>query len=171
MTDDFNPANMSGFTQYLFTVLGRFRDVAIDNHIQGGSLDDLTAHETGLVPGDYLLNHYQKPVVFSVFSDYSGSPTTIAHDTDTFTIDVAVFDWDFDLSYGMENAIRLTAKVVDNVEANRTLESSPGAGDPIAEDVQWSTLEPDFEFSDSQDMVLNWASVSFEIQTRRQRPT
>lgn len=170
MSTEFNPNALDGFTEHLFLVLGRFRDVAVNNHIDGGNLADATYHETALVSGDALLNQYEPPVVFTVFSGYEGDADTVRKQTDTLSMDAAVFDWNFSREFGLENVIRLVANVVDNVEQNRTLESRPGVGDPVAEDVTWSSLEPDFEFSDNQDMVLHWCSVSFEVQTRRLRP-
>jgi len=170
MSTEFDPDALDGFTQHLFTVLGRFRDVAVNNHLSGGSLSDVEAHETALVSGDTLLNHYDPPVVFTVFSGYEGDTDTVRKDTDTFTIDAAVFDWNFSREFGFENVLRITGNIVDNVEANRTLETRPGAGDPIAEDVNWNSLEPDFQFSEGQDMVLHWCSVTFEVTTRRIKP-
>lgn len=170
MSTEFDPGELDGFTRHLFTVLGRFRAVAIDDHIDGGNLADLTYHETGMVNGDTLLNTYNPPVVFSVFSGYGSEADTVAKQTDTFTVDVAVFDWNYSREWGLENVLRLVANVVNNVEANRTLESSPGAGDPVAEDVTWSSLEPDFQFSEDESMVINWCSASFEITSRRIRP-
>jgi hypothetical protein len=170
MSTEFNPDALDGFTEHLFLVLGRFRDVAVNNHIDGGNLRDVEAHETAIVSGDTLLNHYDPPVVFTVFSGYEGDADTIRKQTDTFTIDVAVFDWNFSREFGLENVLRLTGNVINNVERNRTLESTPGAGDPVAEDVTWSSLEPDFEFSENEDMVIHWASVSFEVRTRRIKP-
>lgn len=170
MTDSFDPDALDGFTRHLFTVLGRFRDTAVGSHIQNGNLSDVTYHEKSLVTGDALLNTYDPPVVFSVFSGYDSEADTVAKQTDTFTVDVAVFDWNFSREWGLENVIRLVANVVTNVEDNRTLESSPGAGDPVAEDVVWSELEPDFQFSDDESMVISWCSVTFEITTRRIKP-
>lgn len=170
MTTEFNPAGLDGFTEHLFLVLGRFRDVAVNNHLDGGNLRDVEAHETALVTGDTLLNHYDPPVVFTVFTGYDSDADTIRKQTDDLSMNAAVFDWNFSREFGLENSIRLLANVIDNVEQNRTLETRPGAGDPVAEDVVWDSLEPDFEFSDGQDMVMHWASVSFDIRTRRLRP-
>lgn len=170
MTENFDPDALDGFTRHLFTVMGRFRSVAIDNHMDNGNLSDVTFHETGMVNGDTLLNTYNPPVVFSVFSGYDTEADSVAKQTDTFTVDVAVFDWNYSRDWGLENVLRLVANVVTNVENNRALESSPGAGDPVAEDVTWSSLEPDFQFSDDESMVINWCSVSFEITSRRIRP-
>lgn len=166
---EIDTSNLTGFSEHLFKVLDRFRAVAIDNHISGGSLDDLTFHETGMVDGNTLVNHYEAPVVFSVFNNYEGEADTIRKETDTFTVDVAVFGWNFNRQWNLENVVRLIAEVVDNVEANRTLTDSNGQ-DPVAEDVNWNSLEADFRFSDGNDMVIHWASVTFEIRTRRLRP-
>jgi len=170
MTQNFDTDALDGFTRHLFTVLGRFRDVAVNDHMDNGTLSDVTYHETALVTGDALLNTYNPPVVFTVFSGYDSEANSIAKQTDTFTVDVAVFDWNYSQTWGLENVMRLVANVVTNVEGDRTLESSPGAGDPVAEDVTWSGLEPDFRFSDDESMVINWCSVTFEITSRRIRP-
>lgn len=170
MATEFDPGELDGFTEHLFTVLGRFREVAVDNHIDGGNLADCTYHEQALVTGSALLNNYEPPVVFTVFSDYDGDPDTVRKQADTLSIDAAVFDWNYSQEFGLENAVRLCANVVSNVEANRTLETEPGAGDPVATDTAWSTLEPDFEFADGEDMAIHWCSVSFEVETRRLRP-
>lgn len=170
MTTQFDPDDLSGFPAHLFTVLGRFRDVAVDNHLsEGDSLEDVTYHETGMVDGDTLINTYDPPVVFSVFSGYDSEADTVAKQTDTFSVDVAVFDWNFSREWGLENVIRLCATVVNNVEANRNLTDSDGT-DPVAEDVTWSGLEPDFRFSDDESMVIHWCSVGFEVTTRRIKP-
>lgn len=170
MSTEFNPGQLDAFTRHLFTVLGRFRKVAVDDHIDGGSLSDLTFHETSMVNGDTLLNSYEPPVVFTVFTGYDSSSDTVSKQTDTLSIDAAIFDWNWNQQWGLENVLRLCATVIDNVEANRTLESEPGAGDPVAEDVTWSGLEPDFQFDNNQDVVIHWCSVSFEVQSRRTRP-
>lgn len=170
MTTEFDPSNLSGFPQHLFTVLGRFRDVAVDNHLQSGeSLEDVTFHETGMVDGNTLLNTYDPPVVFSVFSGYDSEADTIAKQTDTFSVDVAVFDWNYSRDWGLENVLRLCSTVIDNVEHNRTLTKEDGT-DPVAEDVTWSGLEPDFRFSDNEEMVIHWCNVGFEVETRRIKP-
>lgn len=170
MTENFDPDALPGFTGHLFRVLGRFRDVAVNNHMDNGNLSDVTFHETGMVNGDTLLNTYNPPVVFSVFSGYDSEADSVAKQTDTFTVDVAVFDWNYSRDWGLENVLRLIGNVITNVEANRTLQSSPGAGDPVAEDVTWSNLEPDFQFSEDESMVINWCSVSFDVTSRRIRP-
>jgi len=170
MSTEFNPDALDGFAGHLFRLLRRFRNVAVNNHIDGGSLADVEYHETALVNGDQLINHYDPPVIFSVFTGYEGDPDTIRKQTDTFTVDVAVFDWNFSRAFGLENVLRLTAEVINNVENNRTLQSEPGAGDPVAEDVDWNSMEPDFQFSEGQDMVMNWCSVTFQVQTRRRKP-
>ena len=152
MTTEFDPSNLSGFPAHLFTVLGRFRDVAVDNHMDTGeSLEDVQYHETAIVDGNTLLNTYEPPVVFSVFSGYDSEADTVAKQTDTFTV-------------------RLIATVVNNVEQNRSL-TKPDGTDPVAEDVTWSGIEPDFQFSDNEDMVLHWCSVSFSVTSRRLKPT
>lgn len=171
MTTEFDPSNLSGFPAHLFTVLGRFRDVAVDNHMDAGDpLEDVQYHETAIVDGNTLLNTYEPPVVFSVFSGYDSEADTVAKQTDTFTVDVAVFDWNYSRQWGFENVLRLIATIVDNVEQNRSLTKSDGT-DPVAEDVTWSGIEPDFQFSDNEDMVLHWCSVSFSVTSRRLKPT
>jgi hypothetical protein len=170
VTTEFDPADLSGFPEHLFTVLGRFRDVAVDNHLADGeSLEDVTFHETGMVDGDTLINSYKPPVVFTVFSGYDSEADTVAKQTDTFSVDAAVFDWNFSRDWGLENVVRICSTVVDNVEANRNLTKSDGT-DPVAEDVTWSGLEPDFRFSGGGDAVVHWCSVGFEVRTRRIKP-
>lgn len=167
---EFDPDALSNFANHLFVVLDRFRAVAVDNHIDGGNLSDLTYHETAMVSGDVLVETYDPPVVFSVFSGYDSTADTIAKNTDTLTIDVAVFDWNYSPEWGLENVLRLCANVVSNVEANRTLESEVGAGDPVATDVTWSGLDPDFRFAGNNGAVFHWCSVTFEVESRRERP-
>lgn len=169
---EFDPANLSDFASHLFEVLRRFRNVAVENHTGSGeTLEDVQYHETSVMDASRMVRQYEPPVVFSLLSDYSGEADTISKDHDVLTVDVATFTWDYDRDYGFEDAVRIMAKVIDNVEANRSLESSPGAGDPVATDVSWDSLEADFQFSDDRELVVHWASTTFQVETERIRPT
>jgi len=172
MTRNFDPANLDGFTKFLFELLGRFRDVAIENHISSGNLSDLTAHTPGVVSGEQLLNHFEPPVVFSVINSFDDEPVTVIKQEGTLELDVAVFYWDYDRidGYGLENAVRLTGNVIHNVEQNRELKDSNNQ-DPLATDTGFTNLEPGYEFSRDQNAVLNWCSVRFEIDIKRNKPT
>lgn len=171
MTTDIDPATEPAFSAFAFELIGRFRDVAVDNHMGvGESLEDVTAHETGLVEGSQLLNHYDPPVVFTVFTSMDDAAHTTRARQTTLNMDVAAFNWNYDANYGFEDTLRVMFRVIGNVEANKTLQSSPGAGDPLATEVTWSDLEADYRFNDSSGVYIHWASASFTIEAKRRRP-
>jgi len=172
----FDPGDFSGFTEAHLEVMERFRDVAVDNHMDGGNLDgtgagpQVNAHIKGVVDANTLRRQYELPVVMSIPTGVGSSPRNIAADDTTYGFSVAAWVTDTDQAYGLELAQIIIGNIINNVESNRTLESSPGAGDPVAEDVTWNSLEPDFQFSEDESMVINWCSVSFDVTSRRTRP-
>ena len=177
----FDPANFDGFTEAHLQILERFRDVAVDNHLSSGNLDgsgqnpDVKHHIKGVVSSEQLLNQYELPVVMSVPTGIGDQPRNIqANDTD-YRFSVSAFVADYDQQYGLELAQIIIGNIVDNIEDNRTLESSIGAGDPIAKD---ASLVPggdsvSFDFAlnvnDSQ-IHLKYGSADFQVETKRQKP-
>lgn len=168
----FDPANLSGFNQFYFEIVNRFRDEAIDAHIDSGNLSDLTAHVPGIVAPGQLLNHFEPPLVFSVLGTYDGEPRTTLKEQGELNIDVAVFNWDYSRvdPHNLDYTVNLTNIVIDNVEDKRTLTDSTDQH-PLANDVAFGPLEPDYEFSQENNAILQWVSVQFTIDALRIQPT
>lgn len=175
----FDPANFSGFTEAHLEVLERFRDVAVDNHLSNGNLDGsgsnptVNEHIKGVVDAGTLRRQYELPVVMSIPTGVGSIPRTIAADDTTYGFSVAAWVTDTDQAYGLELAQVIIGNIVNNVENNRTLESSPGAGDPIARDAGLSGADAvtfDFALTTESQWNLKYGTADFTVQTKRQRP-
>ena len=142
-----DPEDYSGFTEFHLEILSRFRDVAVDNHLQDGNLDG----STGAWPD---VNAHIKGVV----------------DQETLSFTVSAWIADYDQAYGLEEALVIIGNVVNNLEENRNLESQSGAGDPLAEDVRKTGSDMDFALNVQPQTHLKWASADFEVRTRRRKP-
>jgi hypothetical protein len=177
----FDPADYDGFTAAHLEVLSRFRDVAVDNHLSSGNLDgsgsnpQVNHHIKGVVSADQLLNQYELPVVMSVPTGVGDEARNIASNDTTYGFSVSAFVADYDQQYGLEYAQVIIGNIVNNIEDNRTLESSPGAGDPIAKD---ASLTPggdavSFDFAlnvQGEQIHLKYGSADFQVETKRQKP-
>jgi len=174
----FDPEDFTGFTRDHLRAFSRFRSVAIDNHLQNGNLDgsgenpDVKHHIKGIVDTNTLLNQYELPVVMSVPTEVSSQPRTTASDDTTFGFAVSAWVSDYDQAYGLEMAQVIIGQIVNNVESNRTLESSPGAGDPIAVDAGLAGLNSvnyGFELNVDSQFTLKYGTAEFEVQIKRER--
>lgn len=175
----FDPANFSGFTQAHLEVLSRFRDVAVDNHLDSGNLDgtgsnpDVIHHIKGVVSADQLLNQYELPVVMSVPTGVSDSPRNIQANDTTYGFSVSAFVADYDQQYGLELAQIIVGNIIDNVEQNRTLQKSDGT-DPIALDAYLAGSDSvSFDFAlnvNNQQIHLKYGTADFTVETKRRKP-
>jgi len=174
-----DPSNYSGFTQELLQVLSRFRDVAVDNHLSSGNLDGsgnnplVNHHIKGVVDAATLLAHYELPVVMSIPTGSGSSARTIGADDTPYRFSVSAWVQDYDQAYGLEEAGVIIGNIIDNVESNRNLESSPGAGDPLATDAGLDggdSVTWDFALNVNDQVHLKWATADFVVETKRNIP-
>ena len=176
----FDPGDFSGFTAAHLEVLERFRDVAVDNHLDGGNLDgtgdnpDVKHHVKGVVSSEQLLNHYELPVVMSIPTGVGDQPRNIQANDTTYGFSVSAFVADYDQQYGLELAQVIIGNIVDNVEQNRTLQTSAG-GDPIAKDAALSpggdAVTFDFALNVNGEQIhLKYGSADFVVETKRRKP-
>lgn len=174
----FTAADFEGFTEAHLEVLERFRDVAVDNHLQSGNLDgsgsdpDIQHHIKGVVSADQLLNQYELPVVMSVPTGVSSSARSTAADDTTYGFSISAFVADYDQQYGMEVAQVIIGNIVNNIEENRELSKSDGS-DPIARNTTLAGSDAvNFDFSlNVQDRIhLKYGSADFEVRTKRRKP-
>jgi hypothetical protein len=177
---EFDPSDYDGFTAAHLEVMQRFRDVAVDNHLDDGNLDgtgvnpQVNHHIKGVVSAEQLLNHYELPVVMSVPGGLGDQPRNIqANDTD-YQFSVSAWVSDYDQQYGLELAQIIIGNIVDNIEENRTLQKADGS-DPIAKDAHLSTgsdaVSFDFALNVNQQQVhLKYGSADFTVETKRRKP-
>lgn len=174
----FDPEDFTGFTRDHLQVFSRFRSVAIDNHLDGGNLDGTGSnprvknHIKGVVDANTLLNAYELPAVMSVPTGVSSQPRTTAADDTDFGFAVSAWVSDYDQAYGLELAQVIIGNIIDNVESNRTLESEPGAGDPLARDAGLDGLNAvnfGFELNVDSQFHLKYGTAEFTVETKRTR--
>jgi len=177
----FNPSDYDGFTEAHLEVLERFRDVAVDNHLDPGNLDGTGSspavqhHVKGVVSAEQLLNHFELPVVMSIPTGLGDQSRNIQANDTTYTFSVSAFVADYDQQYGLELAQIIIGNVVNNIEDNRSLESSPGAGDPIAKDAHLASgadaVQFDFALNVQGEQVhLKYGTADFVVETKRRKP-
>ena len=177
----FNPSDYDGFTEAHLEVLERFRDVAVDNHLDSGNLDGTGSsptvqhHVKGVVSAEQLLNHFELPVVMSIPTGMSDQARNIQANDTTYTFSVSAFVADYDQQYGLELAQIIIGNVVNNIEDNRSLESSPGAGDPIAKDAHLDSgadaVQFDFALNVRGEQIhLKYGTADFVVETKRRKP-
>lgn len=177
----FDPADYDGFTAAHLEVLSRFRDVAVDNHLDNGNLDgsgtnpDVVHHIKGVVSAEQLLNQYELPVVMSVPTGVGDQPRNIKANDSDYRFSISAFVSDYDQQYGLEYAQVIIGNIVNNIENNRTLQSSPGAGDPIAKDAHLApgadAVTFDFALNVQGERIhLKYGSADFVVETKRQKP-
>lgn len=173
-----NPEDYTGFTKAHLEAFSRFRDVAVDNHLDGGNLDgsganpDVQHHIKGVVDQETLLNQYELPVVMSIPTSGSSTPRTTAADDTEFRFSVSAWVSDYDQAYGLEKAQIIIGNIINNVESNRNMESAPGAGDPIARDAGLDgpdAVSYDFALNVQPQVHLKWGTADFVVETKRQR--
>lgn len=175
-----DPSDYDGFTEAHLQVLKRFREVAIDRHLDGGNLDgtgsspDVQHHIKGVVSVDQLLNHYELPVVMSIPTGVGDEPRTIAANDTDYGFSVSAFVADYDQQYGLELAQVIIGNVVTNVEQNRELSKADGT-DPIARDAHLASGDSavSFDFSlnvQGEKIHLKYGSADFVVETKRQKP-
>lgn len=172
-----DPANYSGFTEAHLQVLERFRDVAVDNHLQTGNLDgsgsqpDVQHHIKGVVDADTLLNQYELPVVMSVPTGIGSSPRNIAADDTTYGFSVSAWVRDYDQAFGLEKAQIIIGNIIGNIEDNRELAKTDGT-DPIARDSKLDGSDAvsfDFALNVDAQSHLKYGTADFVVETKRQR--
>jgi hypothetical protein len=175
----FDPADFSGFTAAHLEILERFRDVAVDRHLNGGNLDgtgsnpDVKHHIKGVVDSSQLLNQYDLPVVMSIPTGIGDEPRNIqANDTD-YRFSVSAFVADYDQQYGLELAQIIIGNVVNNIEENRTLQDGTGS-DPIAKDAFLDGSDAvSFDFAlnvEGEQIHLKYGTADFVVETKRRKP-
>ena len=174
----FDPEDFTGFTRDHLQVFSRFRSVAIDNHLDGGNLDGTGSnpkvhhHIKGVVDANTLVNQYKLPVVMSVPTNVGNEARTTASDDTDFGFAVSAWVSDYDQAYGLELAQVIIGNIITNIEANRTLESEPGAGDPLALDAGLDGLNAvnyGFELNVDSQFHLKYGTAEFSVETKRQR--
>jgi hypothetical protein len=177
----FTASDHDGFTEAHLEVLERFRDVAVDNHLSNGNLDgsgyspDVQHHVRGVVAADQLLNHYDLPVVLSIPTGVGDEARNVRANDTTYTFSISAFVADYDQQYGLELAQVIIGNVVNNVEENRRLESTPGAGDPVAKDAHLTSgadaVQFDFALNVRDERVhLKYGTADFVVETKRRKP-
>lgn len=173
-----DPANHSGFTEAHLEVLERFRDVAVDNHLQNGNLDGsgstpkVNHHVKGVVSAQQLLNHFDLPVVMSVPTGISDSPRTVGSNDTGYGFSVAAWVSDYDQAYGLEQAQIIIGNVVNNIEQNREL-AKPDGSDPIARDTSLDGSDAvtfDFALNITENAHLKYGTADFRVETKRRKP-
>jgi len=177
----FDPSDFSGFTEAELEVLERFRNVAVDNHLDDGNLDgtgshpDVKHHVKGVVSSEQLLNQFTLPVVMSIPTGIGDSSRNVRANDTTYNFSVSAFVADYDQQYGLELAQIIIGNVVNNIEENRSMASTPGAGDPIAKDAHLATgsdaVQFDFALNVQGEQIhLKYGTADFVVETKRQKP-
>jgi len=177
----FNHNDYEGFTEAHLEVLERFRDVAIDNHLDTGNLDGtgsspkVNHHIKGVVDSNQLLNQYDLPVVMSVPTGVGDNTRNIKSNDTTYGFSVSAFVADYDQQYGLEYAQVIIGNIVNNVENNRSLKTKPTGDDPIAKDagLQDGADAVSFDFAlnvQGEQIHLKYGTADFQVETKRQIP-
>lgn len=175
----FDTHDFSGFTEAHLEILERFRDVAVDNHLDNGNLDgtgsnpDVKHHIKGVVDSSQLLNQYDLPVVMSIPTGIADEPRNIQANDTTYRFSVSAFVADYDQQYGLELAQIIVGNVVNNIEENRTLQDETGS-DPIAKDAFLDGSDAvSFDFAlnvEGEQIHLKYGTADFVVETKRRKP-
>jgi len=167
--------NPSGFSKTWDDIVTAFREVAIDQPMNGGNLTDaggdpvLNDHITGPVNGQTLAAQYAYPVVWSVPQQWTADYQTTAADQGQLQLQVVVFTADADQETAFRKARELLGRIVNNVEADRSL--SGGTTDAAGKvGGTWLTnFQMDFTLSAGQGnrAQITWGQALFDIDAKR----
>lgn len=174
-----DPGDYDGFTEAHLEILERFRDVAVDNHLDNGNLDGsgvnpaVQHHIKGVVSAEQLLNHYELPVIMSLPTGVDDSPRNVQANDTTYGFSVSAWVSDYDQQFGLEQAQIIIGNVVNNIENNRTLQAADGT-DPIARDAFLAgsdAISYDFALNvDGNQTHLKYGTADFTVETKRRKP-
>lgn len=153
------------YNEWWTDIVGAFRSVAIDDHLADGeNLDRLNDHITGPVSSDSLASQYQYPVIWSVPQSHTPAYDTVSTEHGDIQVQVVVFATDVEPDAAFQKARALAGRVIDNVEANRSLVidgTSHG-------DVFLDSLQMDFQsYPGSPRAQLKFAQMLFSIDINR----
>jgi hypothetical protein len=175
---DHDPAALSGYSRFLLELWQRFHEVAVENHTSSGNLDgtgdhpNVVHHITGVVDGDQLLRDYpldQGAVVMTLPTGVQTETQTTAADRTTVSFSCSAWVSDYAQQWGLVEASLVAGNVVNNVESNRNL-TKPDGTDPLAVDTTFVDQDFDFALNVSQNRHLKYATVRFDVITKRRIP-
>jgi len=157
-------SNPTGFNKYWTDTVGQFRAEAVDDHIDGGNLDPVNDHVTGVVDADTLAAQYDFPVIWSVPTNHSPAYATVATDQGTLNMRVVVFAADIDPDAALTKARVLGGRIVNNVEGSALVDDS---GTAHAGRVDLNDFQLDSRPVSGQGAQLKFAELAFGIQVER----
>lgn len=170
-------SNPSGFSKTWDDVVTAFREVAIDNAMaSGGNLYDSSAgepvvndHIKGPVTGDVLASQYAYPVVWSLPQVYTPQDRRPAAEHGEFQVQVVMFAADHDPETGFRKARELLARVVNNIEDDRSLSggSTDAAGSVSGTFLTNFKLDFTMQQGQGQRAQLFWGQALFQIDAKR----
>jgi hypothetical protein len=168
-------SNPSGFSKTWDDIVTAFREVAIDQPMNGGNLTDgngdpvLNDHITGPVDGQTLASQYAYPVVWSVPQTWNPDYRTTSADHGELQAQVVVFTQDQDQDYAFRKARELLARIVTNIEDDREL--SAGTTDAAGKvGGTWMTnFQMDYVLASGggQRAQINYGQALFQIDAKR----
>lgn len=153
------------FNDFWDDVVSAFRQVAIDDPMDGGPLDDVNDHVTGPTTDQNLSAQYAFPVIWSVPEGHTPDYTTTASDQGDLRVRVVTFAADTDPEAAFDRARMFGGHVVDAVEANRSLVVD---GDAHAEGVWLSDFQMDFRVTTGNERAqVKYCQMFFDIGVKR----
>lgn len=173
--DGHDPTDYEGFTRFHLELLERFREVAIDRHLDDGNLSgagetpDVTYHETGVVDERQLLAQYDLPIVISIPTGVESDARTMGADETRLSVSVSAWVADYDQPYGLAEAGVIVGNIVNNVEQSRRLTAADGT-EPLAADTTLQGMDFDFALNVTDKRHLKFATADFEVSTKRRLP-
>lgn len=156
-----------GFNAFWEDTVGQFRQEAIDDHLDGGNLDPVNSHVTGIVDGDTLAAQYDFPVVWSVPTNHSPAYETVRTDQGALTMNVVVFAADTDPDKAFTKARVLGGRIVNNIEGSALIDDD---GNANAARVDLNDFQTDSRPVANQGAQVKFAEISFGINVERDYP-
>jgi len=133
--------------------------------MEDGNLEDLNAHVTGPQTDQGLAAQYAFPVVWTVPEGHTPDYTTVRSDQGDLRIRVITFAADTDPEAAFDRARKLGGRIVDNVEANRSLVVD---GDAHAEGTWLSEFQMDFRVTTGNERAqVKYCQMFFDIDVKR----
>ena len=170
---DIDLSDPSGFNEYWTDTVDAFREVAIDGPLADPASNlttadgdpVLNAHVTGPVSDQNLAAQYAFPIAWSVPEGHTPSYDTVSTDQGDIRMRVVTFAADTDPDRASKVARALGGRIVDNVEANRSLVVD---GDVHAEGTFLTEFQADFRITSGNERAqVKYCQMFFDIGTKR----
>jgi len=153
-----------GFNRFWENTVGAFRAEAIDDHLDGGNLDPVNAHITGVADANTLAAQYDFPVIWSTPTTHSPTYATVATDQGALSINVVIFAADTDPDAAFQKARVLGGRIVNNVEGSALVDDD---GNANASKVELDEFRTDSRPVNQQGAQVKFAEVAFDVDVER----